>query len=70
LAAADGVAVAAVVVAAAVLAAAAVPATRPEHGGRAPFRQLKTANRQRFTLRLYTGHAKVVKTATISVREP
>jgi hypothetical protein len=36
----------------------------------AAFRQLKKANRQRFTLRLYTGHSKVVKSSTITLREP
>src|SRR5438874_9990266 len=32
---------------------------------RAAFRALREANAQRFTLRLYTGHKKVVKSATI-----
>jgi hypothetical protein len=37
---------------------------------RAAFRQLKQANRLRFTLRLYMGHSKVVKSSTVTLREP
>jgi hypothetical protein len=36
----------------------------------AAFRKLLKANRQRFTLRLYAGHTKVVKSSTITLREP
>jgi len=37
---------------------------------RTAFRALRKANAQRFTLRLYMGHTKVVKSATVTLREP